>query len=372
MLEEDNNPNTENEDLDIDLEDIDLNELDNDDDDGSEDEVESEEDVVAEQTAAAATIVAKPSRTATLASIVNHAANLSDEDLNHFAASIAKPSNPIGDGAATKNKATIATKTVTKEELDALFGDDLSEEFRDQATTLFESAVNARVGLETAALAEELEIKYNETTTALEEAYAATLEEEVSTLTDNLYEQIDSYINYAASTWIAENEVAIDTSIRAEIAEDFMVKMKDLFIEHNLNIPDEAEDVLAEMLEVNEDLEKQLNSVLEENIALKAAKLTAGVEATFTEETSGLAASQIDKIRTLAEGIDSEDLETYTKKLRQIKESVTKKSTPSTGILVEEAPAISEDQLTEEAVTTYTDPNVGRYVEAITRTSRPK
>lgn len=371
-MPEDNNPieNEDNldanEDIEAALGDIDLNDLDNDD---AAPAAEADE-VVAEQTAAAATIAAKPSRTATLADIVNHAANLSDEDLNHFHASIAKPTNPIDGGAAAKNKATIATKTVTKEELDELFGDDLSEEFRDQATTLFESAVNARVGLETAALAEELEAKYAETTAALEEAYAATLEEEVSTLTDSLYEQIDSYINYAATTWIAENEVAIDTGIRAEIAEDFMVKMKDLFLEHNLNIPDEAEDVLAEMLTVNEDLEAELNRVLEENIALKAGKLEEGVKDAFAAATTGLAATQIDRIRTLAEGIESDDLETYTKKLNTIKESVTRKTTPSTGILVEEAPAVSEDQLNEEAPAVVTDPRVGRYVDAITRTSR--
>lgn len=366
MLDEDNNP-IENEDLDldIDLDDLDLNELDTDDD------LDNDDEVVAEQTAAAATIVAKPSRTATLANLVNAAAAMSDEDLNHFAASIAKPTNPIDGGAAAKNKATIATKTVTKEELDALFGDELSEDFRDQATTLFESAVNARVGLETVALAEELEAKYAETTAALEEAYAATLEEEVSTLTDSLYEQIDSYLNYAASQWIEENAVAIDTGIRAEIAEDFMAKMKDLFLEHNLNIPDEAEDVLAEMLEVNEDLEMQLNAAIEENIALRADKLTAGVESTFAEETTGLAASQIDRIRTLAEGIESDDLTTYTKKLRQIKESVTKKSTPSTGILVEEAPAVDANALTEEVVAVSTDPRINAYVDAITRTARP-
>jgi hypothetical protein len=354
-MPKDNNPELEIDDndldLDLDLEDIGLDELDMDGDD---------ETVVAEQTAAAATIAAKPSRTATLANLVSAAANMSDEDLNHFAASIAQPTNPIDGGAAAKNKASIATKTVTKEELDSLFGDELSEDFRDQATTLFESAVNARVGLEAAALAEELEAKYTETTAALEEAYAATLEEEVSALTDGLYEQIDSYLNYAAGTWVADNEVAIDVSLRAEIAEDFMGKMKDLFLEHNLNIPDEAEDVLAEMLEVNEGLETELNAALEQIIALKEDKLVAGVESTFAEETVGLAATQIDRIRTLAEGIESDDLATYTKKLRQIKESVTKK-------------AISEDQLIEEAAApANVDPQVARYMDAISRTSRPK
>lgn len=369
-MPEDNNPELENDD--INLDDINLDELDNDDVAAADVDADAGEDeVVAEQTAAAATIAAKPSRTATIADIVKITAAMTDDDLNKFHASIAKPGNPIDAGAAAKNKATIATKTVTKEELDALFGDELSEDFRDQATTLFESAVNARVGLDVAALSEELETKYAETTAALEEAYAATLEEEVTALTDALYEQIDSYINYAATTWIAENEVAIETGIRAEIAEDFMNKMKDLFLEHNLNIPDEADDVLAEMLEVNESLEAELNRVLEENIALKADKLTAGVEATFAEETTGLAATQIDRIRTLAEGIESDDLETYSKKLRQIKESVTKKVAPSSGILVEEAPAVDVENLDEAlAPAVNVDPRVARYMDAITRTSK--
>jgi len=371
MLDEDNNP-IENEDLDINLDDIDLNELDTDETAAPVEGEVADEDAVTEQTAAAATIVAKPSRTATMASIISHAAGMNDEDLNHFAASIAKPTDPIPSGAAAKNKATIAMKTVTKEELDELFGDELSEDFRDRTTTLFEAALNARVIQETSALAEELETKYAETTAALEEAYAATLEEEVTTLTDTLYEQVDSYLNHAAASWIEENAVAIDSSIRAEIAEDFMVKMKDLFLEHNLNIPDEAEDVLAEMLDVNETLENELNKALAENIALKADKLNNGVQATFAEETVGLAASQIDRIRTLAEGIESDDLDSYTKKLRQIKESVTKKVAPSSGILIEEAPAVTEDQLAEAIVPANVDPQVARYMDAISRTTRPQ
>lgn len=365
MLEDDNketNVDTDA-DLEVDLEDVDLDALNLDGDDDNE-------DTVAEETAAAATIKAKPSRTATLASIVQHAAGLSDEDLNGFAKSIAKPGNPIPEGNAAKNKATIAMKTVTKEELEGLFGDDLSEEFREQTTALFESAVNVRVAAEVASLSEELEAKYAATTEALEEAYAVTLEEEVATLSDTLYEQVDSYLTHVAESWAEANEVAIERSLRAEIAEDFMGKLKDLFLEHNLNIPDESEDVLGEMLEVNEGLEAKVNELTEEVIALKAGKLEESKATVFSEETAGLAATSVDRIRTLAEGIEASDLETYTKKLNLIKESITKKPAPSTGILVEEAPAVTEAELAEEAVNKpVIDARMAAYIEAAKKSS---
>lgn len=369
MLEEDNinaednldaNAAPENEDdIDINLDDVDLEGLNLDDD---EDEAPLEE-----QTAAAKTIEMKPSRSVNIANAVAAMASMSDDDLNHFAASIAKPNTPIPDGAAAKNKASVAMKTVTKEEMEDLFGDDLSEEFRDKTRVLFESAVNTQVSLQVAEIAESLETKYDETVKALEEAYATTLEEEVMTLSDTLYEQVDSYINHVAESWIEENAVAIDRSLRAEIAEGFMDKMKDLFLEHNLNIPDESEDVIAEMIEVNEDLENRLNEAVEQIIALKEGKMADEAAAALTEETSGLAATQIDKIRQLAEGIEFEDLDTYRKKLGVIKEHVTKKSTPSSGILVEEAPAVDETALNEEITVKPSDPRMRIYAEAISR-----
>lgn len=365
MLEDDNKETTlENADLDIDLEDVDLDSLNLDDnDDGSKDAK------IEEETAAAATIKAKPSRTATLASIVQHAAGLSDEDLNGFAKSIAKPGNPIPEGNAAKNKATIAMKTVTKEELEGLFGDDLSEDFREQTTVLFESAVNARVATEIASISEELEAKYEATTAALEEAYAVTLEEEVNALSDTMYEQVDSYLTHVAESWTEANEVAINKSLRAEIAEDFMDKMKDLFLEHNLNIPDESEDVLGEMLEVNEDLEAKVNELTEEVIALKAGKLDEGKANALAESTTGLAATTVDRIRTLAEGIEATDIETYNKKLNTIVESISKKPVTSTGILVEEAPAVTEAELNEEnkPKAPVLDARMAAYLEAAKR-----
>lgn len=368
MLEEDNlNENElENDDVvELPLDEIELT------DDEAADIIVDEDDApegIEEETAAAATIKAKPSRTATIADIVNHATGLSDEDLNKFAESIKKPASAPDRSAA--NKASIAmhaTKTVTKEELQELFGDDLSEEFREKTSTLFESAVNARVGLEVAAIAEDLEAKYAETVSALEEAYASTLEEETGQLVDKLYEQVDSYINYVAEQWLAQNEVAIETSLRSQLAEDFMGKMRELFVEHNLNVPAESEDLLEQAINEKETLEERLNAVLEENIQLKASKVETEAARVFAEETAGLADSQIDKIRTLAEGIETTDLETFTKKLAVIKESVTKKSAPSSGILTEEAPAVDADQLAEETKVTTGNPTVLRYAEHLSR-----
>lgn len=359
MFEDDNEIELENDEM-VDLEDVDLEDVDLNDDDAN----------IEEETAAAASIKMKPSRTAAMADLITHFASLPDADLNKFAESIKKPTVGIPDGAAAKNAATIAMKTVTKEELEGLFGDELSEDFRARTTTLFEAALNARVGSEVATISEELEAKYAATIEALEEAHVATLEEEVNTLSDTLYEQVDAYLNHVAESWLDDNQVAIERSLRAELAEDFMGKMKDLFVEHNLNIPDESEDVLGEMLTVNEELEDKVNALTEEVISLKAGRLSSDKDAALTEETQGLAATQIDRIRTLSEGIEFESIEDYTAKLKMIKESVTGKVKPSSGILVEEAPAITEDELNEQTAPNakQLDPRMAAYMGAVSRT----
>lgn len=349
-------------DLDIDLDDIDLDGLNLDEDtDGAADEGAEALD----ETAAAETIKAKPSRASAMAAVVGAMGKMSGEELNHFAASIAKPENKVTDADFNKNRASITAKKVTKEEMEELFGDDLSEDFRDKTMTLFDAAVNTQVNLQVTEAAEALESAYEETLTSLEEAYATTLEEEVANLTDTLYENVDSYINHVAESWMEENKVAIDASLRASLAEDFMGKLKDMFLEHNLNIPDESEDVLAEMLEVNEAQDARIQELTEELIAVKAGKQQEEVSEAFDAATTGLAATTIDKIRTLAENIDFSNVDEYKKKLGIIKEHVTKKPTPSSGILVEEAPAVDPATLTESEKPAITDPRMAQYASAI-------
>lgn len=368
--------NIENEDLDLDLdldldvedEDYDLEDDDLDFDlDLDDEDLEGEELELDEETAAAATIKAKPSRASAMATVVNAMSKMSPEDLNKFAASIAKPGNPIPDGAAEKNKASIEAKKITEEELKELFGEDLNEEFSQKATTLFEAAVNSRVTTEVAEVTEQLRESFDETAKALEEAYTAALEEEYSNLADTLYEQIDSFMNYVVENWMEDNKLVVEKSLRAELAESFISQVKDLFLEHNLEIDEDSEDVVSELLSVNEELQEKLDAVLSENIQLKDQKLVEAATASLQEAMTGLAASSADKLKRLAENIEFTDLGEYKQKLNILRESVSTGKKPSTGILIEESEAVSPDQLDEENKPTVTNSRMATYLDVASR-----
>lgn len=323
-----------------------------------------------EESAAAATIKTHPSRAGMIADVVNHLAKAKDEDLNGYWKSIKKPEVHATSADAAKNVASIAMHKVTKEELEEILGgDDLSEEFANRVATVFEAAVNARVATEVAAFAEELSAKYEVTEEAITEAYATTLEEETAEIVDGLYEQIDSYITHAATTWLEENKVAVTKSLKAELAEDFMNKAATLFAEHNLNVDDDAAEAIEEAYQVAEELEARVNELTEQVIELTQVKIENAKNDAINEAVVGLAATQVDRIRTLSEGIEADDLDTYRAKLGAIVESVSnvKPAAPS-GILVEEAPALTTEQIAEETREVSTvDPRMQQYIDATKR-----
>ena len=357
----------EDEDLDFDL-DLDLDEDEDEDEDLDIDA--DDEDETLEENAASDTIKMNPSRSVAMASAISSMAAMSTEDLNKFAESIKKPGNPIPDGTAAKNVASVAMKTVTKEEIEELFGtgDDLSEEFREKTRTIFEAAVNSTVATQLMEVTEQLEERYQETVEALEEAYATTLEEEIATFTEGAMENIDAYLSYVAEQWAQENELVLERSLRAEIAEGFIEKVRDLFIEHNLEIPEEAVDALEEATETIENLKSRLDEVLNENISLKSGKLVEEANELVENAVDGLPGSRADKIRQLAEGIDFNNIESFKSKLNIIVESVATPTTKKTGILTEEAPAVDENELNEEKVMPKSnDPRINTYAEAISK-----
>jgi hypothetical protein len=295
------------------------------------------------------------SKVQAMASAVKAIANMNPENLKNFMATISAPNlgAPIDGGAAAKNAATIAMKpsaaSSMKEDLTAVFeGEDLSEEFKDKASALFEAAVEVRVMTEMA---------------RLEEEYAEALEEQMETFTEELTSKLDSYLDYVVENWMEENQVAIESTLHSELTQDFIEGLKNLFAEHYINVPDDKVDVLESMAEKLSILESKLDEVLEENNELRGALVEEAAKDIIEDISSGLALTQKDKFVKIAEGIEFDgDLEVFEKKLTAIKESYFGKGQTTESNIMEES---YEGE--EETSTKYIDPLVGRYVDAIAK-----
>lgn len=243
-------------------------------------------------------------------------------------------------------------KLSVKEDVEEMFaGQELSEEFKDKVTTLFEAAVNVRILAETARLEEEFEEK---------------LTEAVSEINEELTSKVDAYLDYVVESWMEENKVAIESTLRNEVMGEFIDGLKNLFAEHYIEMPEEKIDVVEALTSKVEDLEAALDEMIEENAQLEDAFIEVEKENVFESFLSDLALSQQEKFKALAEGIDFDgNVETYAKKLSIIKENYfsAEKSAPvSTNI--EEETFEGETAVTETVV----DPTVNRYVQAISRT----
>lgn len=268
---------------------------------------------------------------------------------------------PEGNAAAS-NKASVAAKpsaasSSMKEDMDALFnGEELSEEFKDKATTIFEAAVSARV-----------EALVAEQTAQLQEAQEKAIEDRVLSITEELATNLDDYLGYVVEQWMEDNKVAIEKSLRTEVTEGFIAGLKNLFAENYFDVPEDKIDVAEELVAKVQELEAKLNESIEQNIELKAVVLESQKDKLFADISEGLAATQVEKLRALAEGIEYSDAETYGKKLQIVKESYfaesKKAAVPAASVLTEEVVSVDEEG-TVKAV----DPSVAKYVSAISRT----
>jgi hypothetical protein len=238
-----------------------------------------------------------------------------------------------------------------KESVEEMFaGSDLSEDFKEKATVVFEAAVH---------------VKLTEEVARLEEEFEAKLDEQVDIVVSELTEKVDTYLDYVVENWMEENKVAIDRGIRAEIAESFINGLRDLFVEHNINVPEDEINVVADMAEQLEATENQLNDAINEAIELRAQLEDSTVEKMVESYSKGLTETQAEKLYTLAEGIEFSDVEEFEKKLKIVKESYfDSKSVLSEGL----------DYLDpiEDAQTSMIkhDPSVSAYVDAISRSLR--
>jgi len=194
-----------------------------------------------------------------------------------------------------------------KEDVDALVeGEELSEEFKEKAATIFEAAVKSKTREEITRIHETMTSEFD-----------VKLEESVDTLT----EKVDTYLNYVVEEWTKENELAIERGLKGEIAEDFISGLKQLFEDHYIDVPNEKYDVLEAQSEKINELEEKVNSVMEQNVALTQVKSQLVREQVISEVSEELTDTEIEKFKSLTEDVDFVSEESFRAKLHTLKES---------------------------------------------------
>ena len=197
-----------------------------------------------------------------------------------------------------------------------LGGEELSEEFREKAKTVFEAALQSKVNQ----LAEDMQAKFDEK-----------LVEEVESTKTALAERVDAYLEYVSEEWFVENELAIEHGLKTELTESFLGGMKSLFEEHYVQIPDDKYDVLESMVEKLDDMETKLNEQIEKNVSLNGRLGESVASGILDQVSDGLAATQKEKLASLSESVEFESEGQYRGKLETLKESYfpSKKSAPA-------------------------------------------
>ena len=208
-------------------------------------------------------------------------------------------------------KPTVKVEADFKDDLKALVNEEatLSDEFKQKAEIIFETAINSKVNAEI----DRLEEKYNEE-----------LAEEIESTKADLVEKVDSYLNYVVEGWMEENKLAIQNGLRTEIAEDFMNKLKDLFTESYIEVPEGKTDMVEELADTVDDLETKLNKATDDAISMAEELEEFRRDAVIREASKDLADTQVEKLTKLVDNIDYEDQETFAQKVATVKESYFK------------------------------------------------
>ena len=258
-----------------------------------------------------------------------------------------KKPNVVTQGAQAGDQSVIRIGDTVKEDVAALVnGEDLSEDFKAKAATIFEAAIVARVKQEVANLEEEFDAK---------------LEEAVAQNQEGLVEKVDGYLNYVVETWIAQNEIALERGMKSEILENFVSGLKGLFEESYIDIPEEKYDVVAEMEETIDELQAKLNEQLEANVEMSKIISEQAKQEIVKEACNGLTDTEVEKFTGLAEELVFEDADTFATKVQTIRENYF---TNKAGKVIVESVVTDEpvETLTEEKVV---DPTMKRYMHAL-------
>jgi hypothetical protein len=255
---------------------------------------------------------------------------------------------PEGKANPKNGDQTPITNASVKEDIDALMnGEELSEEFRAKATTIYEAAVMTRVNAEVARIEEEFNTKLQEATEQVKEG---------------LVEQVDGYLDYVVEQWIAQNEIALEHGMKSEILEGFVSGLKGLFEEHYIDIPEEKFDVLGSLEEQVEQLEAKLNEQLAANVELNKTVGSMKRSEVVAEAAEGLTDTEVEKFTGLAEELSYEDEQSFKTKVQTIRENYfTTKAQADVKSVVTDTPV---DTLVEEK---KLNPAMNAYVSMLNR-----
>jgi len=236
-------------------------------------------------------------------------------------------------------------------DISTIFGEDLSEEFKNKATSIFEAAVIAKVN-------DEME----RVTEALEERYAAEFED----YKEGIVERVDAYLNYVVENYMEENKLAVENGLRTEIAEDFMTGLKALFKEHYIEVPEEKYDVIGELQDKVSELEESLNQQFENNVDLNSEVAVLKKSLIIKEMSDDLADTEVNKLTKLLEGVEFENEEIYMEKVAVIKENYFPNNANKESVTISQTQPLMEDTSIQE----HFDSNdvVSSYAKALTRT----
>ena len=254
----------------------------------------------------------------------------------------------------TEEEVVAEDKIDVEEDINALIaGEELSEEFQEKARTIFEAAIKSKVA---------------EITEGVKSEYEANLVEEVKTIKEELTDRLDSYLEYVADEWVAENQLQVEHGLKTEMTESFLEGMKKLFEDHYVTIPEEKYDVIENMVDKLDEMESKLNEQIEKNVALNKRLAESTADVIFAEVTEGLAQTQKDKLATLVENVDFESENGYREKIETLKESYfpTKGSNTQTSKsenLTEESEAVDYQS---KAISNTMD----RYLQTMTRVAK--
>jgi hypothetical protein len=336
-----------------------------------EEEFEEEEEELEEDSEAAQTL--KPgsksfpdpkSKIEVMKAVIGAIASASSDELTKWndqaLALIGHEADKIPDGAASSNKHSIdanpsnAVKESVREDLKVLFDADktLTEEAKERLETVFEAAVTARVLIER----EEMEEQMTEE-----------LSEAIEEVKGEIEEQLNSYLSYCAENWMAENEVAIESTLRAELAEEFIDGLRDLFTEHFIDIPETKTDVIEALTEKVSELEEVLNNVIDENNELKGVYVESELGDAIEEVAEGLTVSQTEKLAALCEDIEFDgDIDNFKKKVGIVKETYFSGANGKAESEPDDFEK-ADNELNEEA-TVISDPVMRKYAAKISQT----
>ena len=247
-----------------------------------------------------------------------------------------------------EEEVSVEEATLFEADLNALFADEdhLTEEFKVKAAEMFEAVVTSRVSAEIAQIEEEL-------TEAANVEFEAQLEQ--------MTENIDKYLSYVTETWMAENQIAIESGIRTEVTESFIKGLQQVFSEHYIEVPEEKYDVMTEMQNQIDELSAKLDEQVESNIAIKEEAIALKKQAVFAKISEGLASTEAEKFAALVEDITYTGMDSYEQKLQVVKENYfpAEKS-------------LTEDKLedTFEATNEVTNSVMSKYAQAISKTTK--